>query len=60
MCTIELRLGQDAPIDTKSILSIADIKCRDGWMMGHLSEDSKRDSVRDTFFINMNLFISWM
>lgn len=58
MCTIELRLGQDAPTDTKSILSIADIKCRDGWMMGHLAEDRKRDSVRYSLY--KHELISWM
>lgn len=50
-CTIELRLGQDAPTDTKSILPIADIKGRDGWMMGHLAEDKQRVIwVSDTMF----------
>lgn len=36
--TIELGLGQDAPTNRKTILPIADIKSRDGWMVGHLAE----------------------
>lgn len=38
-CTIELGLGQDAPTDRKTILPIADIKGRDGRMVGHLAEE---------------------
>ena len=48
-CTVELRLGQDAATDRKTILPIADIKGRDGWMVGHLekrqqSEENKTRS----------------
>ena len=36
LCTIELGLGQDASTDRETILPIADIKGRDGRMVGHL------------------------
>lgn len=42
-CTIELGLGQDAPADRKTILPVADIKGRDGRMVGHLAEEKERD-----------------
>lgn len=41
--TIELGLGQDAPADRKTILPVADIKGRDGRMVGHLAEEKERD-----------------
>lgn len=41
--TIELGLGQDAPTDRKTILPIANIKGRDGRMVGHLAEERQRD-----------------
>ena len=40
-CTIELGLGQDAPADRKPILPVADIKGRDGRMVGHLAEEKR-------------------
>lgn len=43
LCTIELGLGQDAPTDRKTILPIADIKGRDGRMVGHLAEERERE-----------------
>lgn len=44
-CTVELGLGQDAPTDRKTILPIADIKGRDGRMVGHLAEKKKRETL---------------
>lgn len=41
--TIELRLGQNTSSDRKTILPIADIKGRDGRMVGHLVEEKERD-----------------
>lgn len=43
MRTIEFGLGQNTSIDRKTILPIADIKGRDGWMVGHLVEDREKD-----------------
>lgn len=41
--TIELGLGQDTSTDRKTILPIADIKGRNGRMVGHLAEQRERD-----------------
>lgn len=42
LCTIELGLGQDATTDRITVLPIADIKGRDGRMVGHLAEERER------------------
>lgn len=61
--TIEFGLGQNASTNRKSIFPIADIKGRDGRMVGHLAEDTEREmfeqqseeeKVSDTLW---NLFI---
>ena len=44
LCTIELGLGQDAPTDRKTILPVADIKGRDGRMVGHLAEGREKET----------------
>lgn len=41
--TIELRFGQNASTDRKTILSVADIESRDGRVVGHLAEERQRD-----------------
>lgn len=42
LCTIKFGLCQDASTDRETILPIADIKGRDGWMVGHLPEERER------------------
>lgn len=44
LCTIELGLGKDAPTDRKTILPVADIKGRDGRMVGHLAAGGERET----------------
>lgn len=41
--TIELGLGKDTSTDRKTILPIADIKGRDGRMVGNLAEEREKD-----------------